>query len=158
MKPKQQILKNRFVGLIVIAALTLSLTQALVPNLYTRAQAAKITYYAPDFTLKLPASWKGKYLVKKSKSIKADSYVAFYSKKCYKYKKQGWLFSIARYADTSYEDVLPAYKSLRSWNGIYYVAVYPTDVQYAEVSKAAARQYAKLNRSVEKVVNSIKPR
>lgn len=107
-----------------------------------------------DFTLKLPCSWKGNYVVKSSKGKKHGSYVAFYSKKCYKQTKQGWLFSIARYKDDSYQE-MPAYELLGKWKGLNYVAVYPTDVQTEQATDAAQKQYYKLNQSVEKVVRSI---
>lgn len=72
------------------------------------AQAKSSTFLlkaAPDFKLRLPNSWKDKYVVKKSKGRKAGSYVAFYAKKCYRQTGEGWLFSIARYKDTSYEEM-----------------------------------------------------
>lgn len=110
---------------------------------------------ASDFTLKLPAGWKGNYIVKKSKNKKHGSYVAFYSKKCYNQTKEGWLFSIMRYQDDSYQE-MPSYELVGKGNGYNYVAVYPTDVQCVGVTKAAQKQYMKLNKSAEKVAQSIK--
>lgn len=109
-----------------------------------------------DFALKLPDNWKNKYIVKKSRKKKEFSYVAFYAKKCYKKNKTGFLFSIARYKDTSFFE-LPSYEVVGKWNGFYYVAEFPTDVQFENTSKSATKQYQKLNKSVEKVVRTIRP-
>lgn len=111
---------------------------------------------ASDFTLKVPADWKNNYILKKSKNKKHGSYVAFYEKKCHKQTKQGWLFSIARYEDESYQE-LPTYELVGKWNGINYVAVFPTDVQFEGATSAAMKQYQKLDKSVKKVARSIAP-
>lgn len=119
-------------------------------------KARKGAYRTKDFSLKLPASWKGNYKVKKVGKNRKDSSVLFFAKKCYNETKLGWLFSIARYEDESYQE-LPAYELVGKWNGIYYVAVFPTDVQSEGATEAAVKQYYKLNRSVEKVARSIAP-
>ncbi len=82
--------------------------------------------------------------------------MAFYAKKCYKQSKAGWLFSIGRYADESYQE-LPYYELVGKWNGTYYVAVFPTDVQFAGVTKTAMKQYQKLDKSVKKIIKSVSP-
>ncbi len=117
-------------------------------------KTSKGTYRARDFSLKLPVSWKGNYTVKNIGKNKRDSSVAFYGKKCYNETKLGWLFSIARYEDESYQE-LPAYELVGMWNGIRYVAVFPTDVQFEGAAKEAVKQYQKLSKSVEKVARSI---
>ena len=123
----------------------------------TEKKNTKITIKpASDFTLKIPAGWKDNYVVKGTKKKKRDSYLGFYSKKCYKQTKQGWLFSIARYKDDSYKDNMPAYELVGEWDGFYYVAIFPTDVQTEGSTKKAKKQYNKLNKSVEKVVKSIR--
>ena len=116
----------------------------------------KNVYRVSDFSLKLPSNWKNNYIVKKSKGTKEGSYVAFYAKKCHKQDGLGWLFSIIRYKDESYQEQ-PAYELVGKWKGVYYVAVFPTDVQFEGATKAAMKQYQKLNKSVEKVARSIKP-
>ncbi len=111
---------------------------------------------ASDFKIKVPGSWSGHYVMKKSKKIKHGSYVAFYSKKCYKETGEGWLFSIMRYKDDSYED-MPSYELTGKWNGYNYVVVYPTDVQTTGVTKKAAKEYADLTAAVEKTAHSVYP-
>lgn len=120
-----------------------------------KKQSMKGFCRAVDFALKLPSGWKGNYIVEKGKK-KSDSYIVFYSKKCYNQSKQGWLFSVVRYKGDSYQD-LPAYELVGRWNGYDYVAEYPTDVQYEGAPKAAQRQYVKLAKSVEKMARSIVP-
>ncbi|MDE6566361.1 MAG: hypothetical protein K2K70_01340 [Lachnospiraceae bacterium] len=117
-------------------------------------RTGKNIYRAKGFSLKLPASWKGNYTVKKSGKNEKDSYVSFYAKNCHKEMGAGFLFSIVKYKDDSYQE-LPAYELVGKWNGVSYVAEFPTDVQFEGASKKAAKQYQTLNKSVEKVVRSI---
>lgn len=121
-----------------------------------KVKKGKGVFRVSDFSLKLPNNWKNKYIVKKSKKKKHGSYVTFYAKKCYQQKKGGYLFSIVRYKDDSYQE-MPSYELVGKWNGYNYVALYPTDVQYEGATKAAQKQYNKLNKSVEKVARSIQP-
>lgn len=111
----------------------------------------KNLYHAKDFSLKLPASWKGNYKVVKGKK---NSFVAFCARKCYNETGEGFLFSISKYKDESYKE-LPSYEVVGRWNGVSYVASFPTDVQFMGASKKAVKQYRKLNKSVEKVARSI---
>lgn len=119
------------------------------------AKKGEETFKVSDFSLKLPAGWKNNYVVEKTGKKKKDSYVLFYAKKCFKQTGLGWLFSIARYSDESYKE-LPDCELLGKKNGIYYVAIYPTDVQSEGATKAAQEQYYKLNKTVRKVAKSIK--
>lgn len=121
-----------------------------------KERKGKGIFRVSDFSLKFPDSWKSNYIIEKSKKKKHGSYVAFYAGKCHKQTKQGWLFSIARYKDDSYKE-LPAYEVVGKWNGLNYVAVFPTDVQSEGATEAAKKQYGKLSKSVEKIVRSIRP-
>lgn len=117
-------------------------------------RAGKNLYRAKDFSLKLPASWKGKYTAEKSGKSGKDFYVSFYARQCHRETGAGFLFTIAEYKDDAYKE-LPAYELVGKWNGISYVAEFPTDVQSEGASGKAAKQYQTLNKSVEKVVRSI---
>ncbi|MCH5266005.1 MAG: hypothetical protein J1F02_08910 [Lachnospiraceae bacterium] len=121
-----------------------------------KVRKGKGVFRASDFSLKLPDSWEGNYIVKQSKKKKHGSYVTFYAKECYKQTKEGCLFSIGRYKDDSYQE-LPDYEVVGQWNGFYYVADFPTDVQSEGATDEAKKQFGKLNKSVEKVVRSIWP-
>ena len=116
-----------------------------------KMRKGKGVYRASDFSLVLPANWKNNYIV-----IKEKSYVLFCARKCYKQTGEGCLFSIGRYKDQSYQE-LPSYELVGMWNGIYYVAEFPTDVQSIGATKAEMRQYSQCNESVMKVVRSIQP-
>lgn len=117
-------------------------------------KTGKNVYRAGDFSLKLPASWKGNYMVEKSGKDEKNSFVSFYAKECHEKTGAGFLFSISKYEDESYKE-LPAYELVGKWNGVSYVAEFPTDVQFVGAPKKAVKQYQKLNKSVEKVVRSI---
>lgn len=119
-----------------------------------KRKKGKGVYRNSVFSLKLPASWKNNYIVKTGGKNRKNYYAAFYSKKCYNKNKQGWLFSIEQYRNESYRD-LPAYELVGKWNGISYVAVFPTDVQHEGASKKAVKQYQTLSKTVEKVAGSI---
>lgn len=119
-----------------------------------KAGKGKGVYRTSAFSLKLPENWKHNYTVEKSAKNSKDFYVSFYAKDCHKQTKAGWLFSIETYEDETYQE-LPAFELVGKWNGISYVAVFPTDVQSEGASKKAEKQYQKLSRSVEKVARSI---
>lgn len=111
----------------------------------------KPIYQAPDFWLKLPTGWKDSYIVED------EGYcVAFYAKKCYEEAEAGWLFSIMRFEDDSYQEI-PAWRLVGKWNRINYVVSIPRAALEENVSKAAAKQYRKLARSVEKTAYTIQP-
>lgn len=117
-------------------------------------KARKGAYRTSAFSLKLPENWKNKYIVEQSGKKNKDFSISFYAKKCHEQTKAGWLFSIETYRDESYQE-LPSYELAGKWNGISYVAVFPTDVQSEGASKEAVKQYYQLNKSVEKIVKSL---
>lgn len=113
-------------------------------------------FSAGDFTLTLPENWAGKYEVAELEEEDFElSCVAFYAKKCYDSTDTGWLFTIGRFTDTSYEEY-PSYEIVGEWNGVTYVAIFPTDVQSEGVSKEAQEEYHELVKDVEDVVKTIK--
>ncbi len=109
---------------------------------------------APDFTLEFPSDWENNYETEASGDMGHGSYVAFYAKKCHRETGEGWLFSIARYQDDSYTE-MPSYELVGMWDGVRYVAVFPTDVQFDGATEEAVKQYQKLTQSVEDTVRSI---
>ena len=152
-------LLQRMGAVLLAAALFLAAGNECVSmkNMIALAADKKITVKAAsDFTLKFPADWKNQYVMKASRDKKHGSYVAFYSKKCYKETKEGWLFSIARYRDDSYMD-MPDYELEGRWNGYSYVALFPTDVQIMGASKAAQKQYRGIVAGAREAAASIQP-
>ena len=149
------------IALSLVAGFPLSMTEygsiQMKNTVLAAAKDKKITVKAAsDFTLRLPANWKNNYVIKRSKNKKHGSYVAFYSKKCYRETGEGWIFSIIRYKDDTYTD-LPNYELVGKWSGINYVAVFPIDVQTRGATKAAKKQYKKLRAGAEKAAASIQP-
>ena len=156
---KKLLQKTAAVLLSAAAALALAAGNGCVPVKSTEAAAAekKITVKAaPDFTLEFPAYWKNQYVKKASRDKKHGSYVSFYSKKCYKETKEGWLFSIMRFEDDSYMD-MPNYELAARWNGYSYAALFPTDVQTIGASKAAQKQYGRIAAESRDAAASIQP-
>lgn len=154
---KKLLQKMGAVLLAVAAALSLAAGNGYISMKSTAAADKKITVKAAsDFTLEVPAAWKNQYVKKASRDKKHGSYVAFYSKKCYKETKEGWLFSIARYEDDSYVD-MPDYELVGRWNGYNYVALFPTDVQFIGASKTAQKQYIRIAAQSQEAAASIQP-
>lgn len=105
--------KNKYI-LVIVLIISLAARYSSIQAQKTALAGARtnITIQAaPDFSIKLPVSWKDNYVLKSSNKIKHGSYVAFYAKKCYKQAKNGWLFTIMRYKDNSYID-MPSYENL----------------------------------------------
>lgn len=139
----------------IVSCIWIHCGQLLPSSRQKKAGKGKNVYVAPAFSLKFPSGWKDNYIVKRSGKKNKNLSVSFYAKKCYKQTKEGWLFSIKEFLDESYQE-LPAYELAGRWNGISYVAVFPTDVQTQGATKVAGKQYQKLSKSVEKVVRSIR--
>lgn len=157
------VLRAATTGIALAAAITAliipagsSLTQSARPVSAKAAEKTITVKPDSDFLLTLPASWKGKYVVEKSKNKKHDSYVSFSAKKCRQEKGDGGLFTILRYKDSSYED-LPSYELVGKWGGLNYVAAFPTETQTYGVSKAAKKQYLKLAKNAYPAAFSIRP-
>ena len=112
-------------------------------------------FNAGDYVLRFPDNWPENYEIE----VMDDediAYAAFYAKGCHQETGAGWLFSIGKYKDNSYED-LPAYEVVTENNGVTYVAIYPTDVQTEGASEAASKKYYELMQTVEEVINSFQP-
>ena len=141
-----------FLAALLALSLAAGSVSAFSPDTVSAATNKKVTVKAAsDFNLKLPAGWKDSYVVEED-----DSCVAFYSKKCYEEAKEGWLFSIMRFTDDSYQEI-PSYQLVGKWNGVNYVVSAPKVVPLEGSSEDAVKQYKKLARSVEKVIYTIQP-
>lgn len=156
----RKLLQKTGVVLLTAAIVLLSVTEnngIRMKNMAVAAASDRITVKAAsDFILKFPKNWENQYVKKVSRNKKHGSYVAFYSKKCYNKTREGWLFSIVRYKDASYVD-MPDYELVGRWNDYSYVAVFPTDVQTIGATKAAQKQYYRLNAGAREAASSIQP-
>ena len=118
--------------------------------------ASAITCKTSDFSLQLPADWKGKYLTDKS-TFDGMPWLAFYEKSCYQELdgNGGWLFSIGVYKDDSYME-MPSYEVIKKKGSKTYVAIFPTDVQFYGASKTAQSTYLKMEKQTGTVLKSFK--
>lgn len=150
----------KYIRPFLAAVLTLSLVAGFggfpIKQIVSAVEEKTITVKSDDFTIELPEGWKNNYVKKSSKGKKHGSHVAFFAKKCYRETGDGWMFSIMRYKDDSYMD-FPMYELVGRWNGMNYVAVFPTDIQTMGATKAAKKQYRKLNGASYGAVFSIRP-
>ena len=112
-------------------------------------------FNAGDYVLRFPRNWLENYEIE-SVDDEDTTYAAFYAKDCHQETGEGWLFSIGKYKDNSYED-MPAYEIVAENNEVTYVAIYPTDVQTEGASEAASEKYYELMQTVEEVIDSFQP-
>ncbi|MCM1106791.1 MAG: DUF6273 domain-containing protein [Blautia sp.] len=120
-----------------------------------KASTSTTTFSTANYSLQIPGAWKGCY---KTETFKDGDFkaTAFYETLCNKEIPDcGWLFSISEYKDDSYLD-MPSFEILGSKNGVTYVAVFPTDVQFEGASAKAQKQYQTLAGTVETVLKTFK--
>lgn len=89
------------------------------------------------FEMKLPLSWQNHYILEEYE----NGNISLYNKENYEAFGGGLLVSIVSYLDSEEINYLPAYDLLEEKNGCYYVAIYPTDVQFEPNSQMLADIY-----------------
>lgn len=109
-----------------------------------------ITLDYKEFTVTLPASWKGKYGITQSGS----NYV-FYQQASRAQNYNGTLFTIGKYTDTSYRN-LPNYQELGAGGGAAYIFVLPTDVQFPPENEAVKNEYVQMSGDLEQIRANIR--
>lgn len=114
-----------------------------------QTEAAAITLNYTDFTVTLPADWKGKYGI----TQQGDNYI-FYQQSSKALGYNGTLFTIAKYTDLSYQD-LPNYRMLGTGGGAAYVLILPTDVQYAQNNEAAQKEYTAMADEIDQIIAGV---
>lgn len=113
----------------------------------TEATATTLNY--TDFTVTLPADWKGKYGI-----TQQDNFYIFYQQSSKALGYNGTLFTIGKYTDMSYQD-LPSYRVLGMGGGAAYVLMLPTDVQYAQNNEAAQKEYTAMASEINQIAAGI---
>ena len=113
----------------------------------TEATATTLNY--TDFTVTLPADWKGKYGI-----TQQDNFYIFYQQASKALGYNGTLFTIGKYTDMSYQD-LPSYRVLGMGGGAAYVLMLPTDVQYAQNNEAAQKEYTAMASEINQIAAGI---
>lgn len=114
----------------------------------TEATATTLNY--TDFTVTLPADWKGKYGI-----TQQGNFYIFYQQSSKALGYNGTLFTIGKYTDMSYQD-LPSYRVLGMGGGAAYVLMLPTDVQYAQNNEAAQKEYTAMASEIDQIAAGIK--
>lgn len=113
----------------------------------TEATATTLNY--TDFTVTLPADWKGKYGI-----TQQSNFYIFYQQSSKALGYNGTLFTIGKYTDMSYQD-LPSYRVLGMGGGAAYVLMLPTDVQYAQNNEAAQKEYTAMASEINQIAAGI---
>ena len=113
----------------------------------TEATATTLNY--TDFTVTLPADWKGKYGI-----TQQGNFYIFYQQSSKALGYNGTLFTIGKYTDMSYQD-LPSYRVLGMGGGAAYVLMLPTDVQYAQNNEAAQKEYTAMASEINQIAAGI---
>ena len=113
----------------------------------TDATATTLNY--TDFTVTLPADWKGKYGI-----TQQGNFYVFYQQSSKALGYNGTLFTIGKYTDMSYQD-LPNYRLLGTGGGAAYVLTLPTDVQYAQNNEAAQKEYTAMASEIDQIASGI---
>ena len=113
----------------------------------TEAMATTLNY--TDFTVTLPADWKGKYGI-----TQQGNFYIFYQQSSKALGYNGTLFTIGKYTDMSYQD-LPSYRVLGMGGGAAYVLMLPTDVQYAQNNEAAQKEYTAMASEINQIAAGI---
>lgn len=113
----------------------------------TEATATTLNY--TDFTVTLPADWKGKYGI-----TQQGNFYIFYQQSSKALGYNGTLFTIGKYTDMSYQD-LPNYRVLGTGGGAAYVLMLPTDVQFAQNNEAAQKEYTAMASEIDQIAAGI---
>lgn len=83
------------------------------------------------FYMELPGTWAEHYSLEKW-----DNYYDFYNTENQDAGAGGFLFSIGSYEEYGLWEDLPSYEFLAEKDGVYYVAEFPTDVQFDAANEA----------------------
>ena len=146
-----------FIGVLLIALLTFgafwligrSRNHSSNSTTAGQAQTEQSDAKGSDFTVTLPADWKGKYGI-----TQQDNFYIFYQQSSKALGYNGTLFTIGKYTDMSYQD-LPSYRVLGMGGGAAYVLMLPTDVQYAQNNEAAQKEYTAMASEINQIAAGI---
>lgn len=87
------------------------------------------------FYMELPGSWADHYCLEKQ-----GNYYDFYNIENQEAGAGGFLFSVGFYEEYGLWEELPGYEFLAGKDGVYYVAEFPTDVQFDAENEAIYRE------------------
>ncbi len=108
------------------------------------------------FTLELPQSWEGKYIVKEN-SNEDFSFVEFLHKDIVKKNEFGGrIFHIDIFSSAQQNLSALGGKAIGSANGKHYYFFTPTDIQDEEATPEEKEEYAKMVKETEEIFKTVK--
>ena len=96
----------------------------------------RVLYETDQYELSFPLSWEGHYIVEEGQNGGID----VYNKENREEFGGGWLFSIDVYERRDEFEDFPSYEILEEKNGKYYIADYPTDVEFSAQNEEIYRE------------------
>ncbi len=108
-----------------------------------------LPFSTTNFYMELPGSWAGHYDVKKG-----ENYYSYYNVENAEAGYGGVLFSITSYYSEDEWKDLPDYRFLAQKDGVYYVALFPTDVQFDMEDEENMQLYYEMKEDVETILDS----
>lgn len=109
-----------------------------------------LSFSAETFYIEFPEYWAGHY---SSKS--GTNYYSFYNVENANAGYGGLLFSIRMYETDSKWDYPPEYRFLGEKDGIYYVADFPTDVQFDMDNEENTNLYYKMREDIDTILETL---
>lgn len=104
-----------------------------------------------DYEFYLPMEWSDHYYI----DALSSEHTSVRNMENYKAFGGGWLFSIIKYSSREEFEYLPAYELLQEKNGYYYVAMFPTDVQFDYNSEELTEIYNSMYDQVDEILRTL---
>lgn len=108
-----------------------------------------LPFSAKTFYIELPGYWAGHY-----DAESGSNYYHFYNIENADAGYGGSLFSIEMYGKDGEWDYLPSYRFLGEKDGIYYIATFPTDVQFDIDSEENTNLYHKMQEDIDTILET----
>lgn len=108
-----------------------------------------LPFSTEKFRMELPGTWADHYRLEKG-----DGYYAFYNVENADAGYGGFLFSVETYQTDGEWEYLPSYLYLGEKDGAYYVATFPTDVQFDIEDEGNQDIYRKMSDEVDAILET----
>ncbi|MEY8428315.1 zinc ribbon domain-containing protein [Lachnospiraceae bacterium 46-15] len=108
-----------------------------------------LPFSAKTFYIELPGYWAEHY-----NSESGANYYSFYNIENADAGYGGFLFSIQMYGADGEWEYLPSYRFLGEKDGIYYVAAFPTDVQFDIDNEENTNLYHKMQEDIDTILET----
>ncbi len=108
-----------------------------------------LPFSTQGFQMELPGTWAEHYSLEKG-----DDFYAFYNVENAGAGYGGFLFSIEIYKQDGEWEYLPSYQFLGEKDGVYYVAEFPTDVQFDIENQENQQIYKEMQGDIEGILGT----